>query len=99
MRAIGATPKMVFDMLVVEGVLTSIASVILGLLLAWPLSRMAAVFFGRLMLGEGAALRYAFSTQGFVIVLCTSLLFGWLASRLPARRAVHISTRDALAYA
>jgi ABC-type lipoprotein release transport system permease subunit len=98
MRAIGATPRMIFEMFVAEGMLTSAASIALGLLLAWPLSMVAAGFFGKLMLGEGAALRYAFSTQGFVIVLCTTLAFGWLASRIPARRAIEIPTRDALAY-
>lgn len=98
MRAIGATPQMIFEMFVAEGMMTSIASIVLGLLLAWPLSRVASVFFGKLMLGEGAALRFAFSTDGFLIVLGTTLVFGWLASRVPARRAIHISTRDALAY-
>jgi putative ABC transport system permease protein len=98
MRAIGATPQMIFEMFVAEGMLTSIASIVLGLLLAWPLSVAASVFFGKLMLGEGAALRYAFSQEGFVIVLATTLAFGWLASRIPARRAIHIPTRDALAY-
>jgi ABC-type lipoprotein release transport system permease subunit len=98
MRAIGATPQMIFEMFVAEGMMTSVASIVLGLLLAWPLSLLASVFFGKLMLGDGAALRYAFSTEGFWIVLCTTLAFGWLASRVPARRAIRISTSEALAY-
>jgi putative ABC transport system permease protein len=98
MRAIGATPQMVFKLFVAEGMMTSVASIVLGLLLAWPLSLLASVFFGKLMLGDGSALRYAFSTEGFGIVLCTTLAFGWLASRVPARRAIHISTSEALAY-
>jgi ABC-type antimicrobial peptide transport system permease subunit len=98
MRAIGATPRMIFEMFIAEGMLTSVASIVLGLLLAWPLSLLASVFFGKLMLGDGAALRYALSTEGFWIVLCTTLAFGWLASRVPARRAIRISTSEALAY-
>ncbi len=98
LRAIGATPRMIFEMFVAEGMITSVASILLGLLLAWPLSIVASVFFGKLMLGEGAALRYAFSGEGLAIVLVTTLVFGWLASRIPARRAIQISTRDALAY-
>jgi putative ABC transport system permease protein len=98
LRSIGATPRMIFQMFVAEGMITSIASILLGLLLAWPLSRVAAVFFGKLMLGEGAVLRYAFSGEGFTITLVTTLVFGWLASRIPARRAIQIPTRDALAY-
>ena len=49
--------------------------------------------FGTLMLGEGAALRYAFSGEGFLITLATTLIFGWLASRLPARRATRTAVR------
>lgn len=98
LRAIGATPRMVFRLFVAEGMITSVASIVLGLTLAWPLSKLAAVFFGTLMLGEGAILRYAFSAEGFLITLVTTLIFGWLASRIPARRAVQVSTRDALGY-
>ena len=98
MRAIGATPQMIFEMFVTEGMIMSVSSILLGLLLAWPLSMVASVFFGRLMLGEGATLRYAFSGEGFVIVLVTTLVFGWLASCIPASRAIKISTRDALTY-
>jgi putative ABC transport system permease protein len=98
LRAIGATPGMVFQLFVAEGLVASIASIALGLLLAWPLSTAASVFFGRLMLGEGAGLRYVFSGEGFAITLATTLIFGWLASRIPARRATRMPTRDALAY-
>jgi len=98
LRAIGATPKMIFQMFAAEGMITSVASILLGMLLAWPLSMSASVFFGKLMLGDGAALRYVFSGEGFVITLAMTLVFGWLASRIPARRAIQISTRDALAY-
>lgn len=98
LRAIGATPKRIFQMFVAEGMIVSAASILLGLLLAWPLSQIASVFFGRLMLGDGAALRYVFSEEGFAITLLTTLIFGWLASRIPARRAISVTTRDALAY-
>jgi putative ABC transport system permease protein len=98
LRAIGATPGMIFHLFVAEGMVVSVASIALGLLLAWPLSSVASVFFGTLMLGEGGVLRYAFSGEGFAITLSTTLIFGWLASLIPARRAVRVSTRDALAY-
>lgn len=98
MRAIGATPQAIFRLFVAEGMIVSAASILLGLLLAWPLGGAAAVFFGRLMLGESAALRLSFSGAGIAIVLVTTLVFGWIASRVPARRAIQVSTRDALAY-
>lgn len=98
LRAIGATPQRIFQMFVAEGMIVSVASILSGLLLAWPLSQIASVFFGKLMLGDGAALRYVFSHEGFIITLLTTLVFGWLASRIPARRAIIVTTRDALAY-
>jgi putative ABC transport system permease protein len=98
MRAMGATPSMIHRLFVAEGMATSIAGIVLGLLLAWPLGSVASAFFGTLMLGQGAHLRFALSGEGLVVVLVTTLLFGWLASRIPARRAVRVPTREALAY-
>lgn len=98
LRAIGATPKMIYGLFVAEGMVISIASILSGLLLAWPLSIVASSFFGNLMLGNGASLHFAFSNLGFVITLITTLFFGWLASRIPARRAINVSTREALSY-
>jgi putative ABC transport system permease protein len=98
LRAIGATPGRIFRLFVMEGMIVSIASVVLGLMLAWPLSMAAAPFFGSLMLGDGAMLRYAMSPSGFWITLAATAAFGWLASRVPAQRAVSVSTREALSY-
>lgn len=98
MRAIGATPSQIYRLFVLEGLLVSVVSIVLGLILAYPLSRVAAVFFGDLMLGKNSVLEYAFSPMGFGITLVTTLVFGWLASRIPARSAIRISTREALAY-
>lgn len=98
LRAIGATPGRILRRFVAEGMTVHLLGVALGLLLSWPLSIAAAKFFGRLMLGEGAALRYAWSPAGFVITVVTSTVFGLLATRLPAGAAVKISTREALAY-
>ncbi len=97
LRAIGATPAKVFRLFETEGMLLSVASILLGLLLSWPLSRMAAAFFGDLMLG-GADLRFVVSGQGLLITLITTLLFGWMASRIPARNALKVTTHQALAY-
>jgi putative ABC transport system permease protein len=98
MRAIGATPGKVYSLFLTEGFISNSISVILGLLLSFPLSQLTAIFFGKLMLGEQAILQYAFSFQGFVITIITTLFFGWLASRIPARQAIAISTHQALSY-
>ncbi len=98
LRAIGATPKMIYSMFVIEGMVVSIASILLGLLLAWPLSILASAFFGDLILGNGVPFDFAFSYPGFGITLTVTLIFGWSASRIPARRAVTVSTREAISY-
>lgn len=98
LRAIGATPTMIYRLFVTEGMMTSIAGISVGMLLAWPLSVVASAFFGALILGAGVPLQFAFSNTGFVITLIVTLSFGWLASRIPARKAINVSTREALSY-
>ena len=85
LRAIGATPKMIYSLFVTEGMLISAISIISGLLLAWPLSSVASRFFGNLILGANTSLDYAFSYPGLMITVVVILIFGWLASRIPAR--------------
>lgn len=98
MRAIGATPKIIYSLFVAEGVVVSAAGIVSGLVLSLPLSFYASKLFGELILGHDVPLQFAFSTNGFAITLAITLAFGWLASRIPARKAISISNREALAY-
>ncbi|MEK7704612.1 MAG: FtsX-like permease family protein, partial [Myxococcota bacterium] len=97
LRAIGATPTIIARLFVTEGMLISVVSVLLGLLLSWPLSIAATKLFGNLMLG-GADLRFVVSAHGVWITLVATLVFGFLASRIPARAATRVSTQEALSY-
>jgi putative ABC transport system permease protein len=96
LRAIGATPRTIYRLFIAEGMIVSAISIVLGLFLSWPLSILASKFFGDLMLE--VALHYSFSKSGLAITLISTSIFGWLASRIPARRAIQVSTREALAY-
>ena len=98
MRTIGATPKKIYKLFVSEGTIVCVLSILIGLTLAYPVSRAASLFFGRLMLGEEATLEFAFSHLGFVITLLITFLFGWLASKIPAKSAIKVSTYKALQY-
>lgn len=98
LRAIGATPKQVIRLFVTEGFIVSALSVLVGLIIAQPLSSMASTFFGELILGENTPLEYVFSQQGFAITLLVTLTFGYMASRIPAGKATKTSVRDAIAY-
>ncbi len=96
LRAIGAIPKKIYSIFVLEGMLISIASIILGLLIAWPLSIVASEFFGKLIIEY--PFKFAFSHLGFWITLVVTFSFVWLASRVPAAKAIKISTQEALSY-
>jgi len=96
LRAIGATPKIIYSLFVAEGMTVSVISIFLGLLLSSPLSIIASKFFGNLMLE--VELHFSFSKIGFAITVIATLIFGWLASRIPAQRAIKVSTREALTY-
>ncbi len=98
LRAIGATPKMVVNLFVIEGFIISVLSIFAGLLLALPMSALAANFFGELILGEDTPLDFAFSELGFTITLIVTLLFGYIASRAPANKATEITVHKAIAY-
>jgi putative ABC transport system permease protein len=98
MRAIGATPRIIYGLFVSEGAVVSSVGIVAGLVLSLPFSLYAARFFGELILGHDAPLQFAFSWLGLVITLAITLAFGWLASRIPARKAMAISTREALSY-
>jgi putative ABC transport system permease protein len=98
MRAIGATPKTIYGLFVAEGMIINGIGIIVGLIASLPLSYLAAKFFGNLILSNDVSLGFAFSTEGFVITLFTIITFGWLASRIPARKAIAVSTREALSY-
>lgn len=98
MRAIGATPKIVYRLFESEGSIVSMTGIITGLMLSLPLSFYAAKFFGKMILGHNVSLNFAFSPAGFAATLAITFSFGWLASRIPARKAVSISNREALSY-
>lgn len=98
MRAIGAAPGIIYHIFVLEGMIISIASIIIGMFLAWPLSLLAAIFFGKLMLGDEAVLSYAFSFSGFWITLLVTIIFSWISSMIPSRSAIKVSASEALYY-
>ena len=98
MRAIGATPEAIAQLLRRESVVVSVLAVGFGVLLAVPLTAGATTFFGALMLGDGARLEFAWSATGLGVTLLTTFSFGWLASWLPARNALRVPTHEALTH-
>lgn len=98
LRAIGAANKKIFRLFITEGFIISFISIVAGMLMAWPLSVLAAKYFGNLILGARTPLNFSFSYSGFLITLALTVSFGWLAGRLPAKNAMRVSTQKALSY-
>ncbi len=96
MRAIGASNRAVWGIVVVEGVLTGLISAFLGSILAIPMSYVLANGVGVAMMG--VPLQYRYSLVGVGLWLGLSISLAALASFLPARNAVRLSVRETLAY-
>ena len=96
LRAIGATPRMVWLMIVLEGVVIGFLSWAIASVLAWPVSKLV----GDMVVGMlfQAGLDFTFEARGLVIWLLVSVALSAVASFLPAWRASSVTVREALAY-
>jgi putative ABC transport system permease protein len=96
LRAIGATNLAMWSIVVAEGLLVGLISWVLGALLSYPLGNLLSGGVG--MAFMGLWIEYIFSYEGVWIWLVVVVIVSALASLAPARRASHISVREALAY-
>ncbi|HEU5130515.1 MAG TPA: FtsX-like permease family protein, partial [Pyrinomonadaceae bacterium] len=96
MRALGATPRIVWLMIVAEGVVIGILSWTIAALLAWPISKAVGDFMVKVMFRSG--LDFTFEPLGLVIWFLVSIGLSAVASFLPAWKASRVTVREALAY-
>ena len=96
MRAIGATPRIVWLMVVAEGVVIGVLSWIIAALLAWPISKGIGDFLVGMVFQS--RLDFVFEPLGLVIWLLVSISLSAVASFIPAWRASRVTVREALAY-
>ncbi len=96
MRAIGASGRMVWGIIVTEGVLIGLVSALMGAIMAVPVTEMMARAVGIAFMGERLPFKY--EATGLLIWLGLSVVLSALASFLPARHASRMSVREALAY-
>jgi len=96
LRAIGASPRVVWLIVVAEGVVVGLMSWALAALAAWPASKVVGDALVRVMFRSG--LDFVFELRGLLIWLAVSLVLGAVASLLPAVRATRLTVREALAY-
>jgi putative ABC transport system permease protein len=96
MRAIGATPAKIRNLIIWEGLLIGTISIFL----AFALSVVLSTYMGR-VIGDMAfrtPLSLTISTFALITWIVAIFVVAYVAVLLPARRANRISTREALAY-
>ena len=96
LRAIGATPRVVWLLVVVEGLVIGIVSWTIAALLAWPVSKVLGNALVRAMLQGG--LDFVFEPRGLLIWLIVSISVSAAGSFIPAWKASRTTVREALAY-
>jgi len=96
MRALGATPRIVWLMVVAEGVVIGLLSWAIAGLLAWPISKAIGNLLVRVLFSGG--LDFTFEPLGLLIWMLVSIGLSALASFLPAWKASRVTVREALAY-
>jgi len=96
LRAIGATPRIVWLMVIAEGLVIGVLSWAIAALLAWPVSKFVGDSLVSMMFRSG--LDFTFEPLGLVIWLLVSIALSAVASFVPAWRASRATVREALAY-
>jgi len=96
MRAIGASNTALNRIVISEGVAISVASAMIGTLLAMPLGYLLSNAVGLAFLN--IPLNYHFAFDSAALWMVASVAIGIVASLLPARAAIGLTVRDALAY-
>jgi putative ABC transport system permease protein len=96
LRAIGATPRIVWVMVIAEGLVIGVLSWVIAAVLAWPVSKVVGDTFVRALFRGG--LDFSFEFSGLVIWLLVSIALSAVASFVPAWRASRTTVREALAY-
>jgi putative ABC transport system permease protein len=96
MRALGATPRTVWLMIVAEGIVIGLLSWTIAALLAWPISKVLGDFITKVLFRSG--LDFTFEPLGLLIWIVVSISLSAVASFLPAWKASRVTVREALAY-
>ncbi|HEV8512698.1 MAG TPA: FtsX-like permease family protein [Cyclobacteriaceae bacterium] len=96
MRAIGATPKKIRNLIVWEGLFTGSLSIFIAIIFALALS----TYLGRLIGNMAFRTPLSLTVSVVALVVWTLLVAAgsYVATIFPARRANKITTREALAY-
>jgi putative ABC transport system permease protein len=96
MRSIGAKSASIGWIVITEGLIIGIVSWLIAIPVSIPMTLIFNSLMGNLMFG--GPLSFVFSPQGLAIWLAIVLVMAFVASLLPAYRAMRMSVRETLAY-
>lgn len=96
MRAIGATPQRIRSLIIWEGIIIGVMSIFIAVVLALVFSTFMGRFIGNMSFRTPLSL--IFSELAFVIWVVIILVGSYLATLYPSRRAIRLTTREALSY-
>ena len=96
LRSIGADRDNLVQIIVFEGILSTLLSWAIAGLLAWPLSIYLADALGRALIRTPLTYRYSFG--GVIIWFVVAVAVGILSGLLPALRSSRLSVREILAF-
>lgn len=96
LRAIGATPRVVWLIVIVEGLVIGILSWAIAALLAWPVNKALGNAMVKALFQSGVD--FTFEPLGLLIWLIVSLGVSAAGSFIPAWKASRTTVREALAY-
>lgn len=95
-RALGASNRAIWGIVVVEGMLIGLIGALLGAILAVPMGKLLGDAMWMAFLGK--PMPYSYSWPGMGIWLLHSSILSAVASFIPARNAAKTSVREALTY-
>ena len=96
MRAIGATPKTIKNLIVTEGIIIGVLSIVFAFIVSIVLSYFMGEFIGHISFRTPLTL--TISVAALMIWIAIIIVGSYLATIIPARRANLVTTREALAY-
>jgi len=96
LRALGATPRMVALIVLMEALAIGLLSWLIAAIAAWPISKIAGDAIVGLLFREG--MNFVFEPIGLFVWLLASIVFSAAATLFPAWRASRSTVRESLAY-
>lgn len=96
LRAIGASPAVVWQIIVAESAIIGLLSWALAAVVAWPVSRALGNLLVKMAFKSG--LDFFFELRGLLIWLAVSICLCIIAGFLPAWHAARCSVREAIGY-